>query len=324
MEYTHVIVGGTFDALHRGHEALLARAFAVGNHVTIGITSDAYCAAHKPSVVHAYSVRKDAVMAFLTAHGYATRASLVPLDTPFEPAASDASYDAIVVSSETRVRAEEINRMREQKGIPLLSILEVPLVPSFDGMPISSSRIRRGEVTRDGDKMLPESLRPSLAKPLGTLLSGEQITMSLHSHKDRIIVTVGDKTTYTAVSEGIIPSLAIIDGKVERHPFTDLDAWVSQHFVQSVTSGPGFIAQEAVAAVVLWAKDPKSPVVLQVTGEDDLLAIPAVLEAPLGSIVYYGQPKGDLGEGVVCIEVTKEKKQEVQALYRQFLQRDTL
>jgi len=41
-----------------------------------------------------------------------------------------------------------------------------------------------------------------------------------------------------------------------------------------------------------------------VCGEEDLATIPAVVYAPIGSIVIYGQPK----EGVVLIKVTPETK----------------
>ena len=41
-----------------------------------------------------------------------------------------------------------------------------------------------------------------------------------------------------------------------------------------------------------------------VEGEEDLLAIPAVTKAPLGSIVYYGQPK----VGVVMVAVDEEAR----------------
>ena len=47
-----------------------------------------------------------------------------------------------------------------------------------------------------------------------------------------------------------------------------------------------------------------------INGEEDLLALPAVLFAPEGSFVVYGQPK----EGVVVIKVTAEKKAEVKLI----------
>ena len=37
---TKAAVAGTFDILHDGHKALLARAFEVGDTVVVGITSD--------------------------------------------------------------------------------------------------------------------------------------------------------------------------------------------------------------------------------------------------------------------------------------------
>ena len=42
MKYRTVATGGTFDHLHRGHLALLARSFEVGDRVVIGVTSDAF------------------------------------------------------------------------------------------------------------------------------------------------------------------------------------------------------------------------------------------------------------------------------------------
>jgi len=44
-----------------------------------------------------------------------------------------------------------------------------------------------------------------------------------------------------------------------------------------------------------------------VRGEEDLAALPAILLAPEGSVVLYGQPD----EGVVFVSITKSKKEEI-------------
>ena len=37
-----VVVGGTFEYMHKGHMALLKKAFDIGDFVYIGLTSDSY------------------------------------------------------------------------------------------------------------------------------------------------------------------------------------------------------------------------------------------------------------------------------------------
>jgi len=54
-----VMVGGTFDPLHIGHQHLLTRAFmtaGLGGHVVIGLSSDEF-ASRKQHPVRSYNVR---------------------------------------------------------------------------------------------------------------------------------------------------------------------------------------------------------------------------------------------------------------------------
>ena len=49
-----------------------------------------------------------------------------------------------------------------------------------------------------------------------------------------------------------------------------------------------------------------------IEGEEDLLTIPAVMEAPLGAVVFYGQPL----EGVVAVRVDEESKAGARAILK--------
>lgn len=302
-----VCVGGTFDGLHRGHEALLERAFTEGNRVLIGVTSDEYVKAHKRGAIRAYDVRKNELIGWLTRHGYVHRATIVPIDDPFEPAASDPSLDALIVSDESIGNGEELNRRRVARGLTPLVLLVVPLVPAEDLVPISSTRMRAGEIDRTGRLMMPESLRIDLLKPLGRI-----IFSFARGPLAKLIISVGDVTTKTALESGITPYLMIIDNKVGREAFVDLMPMIQKRGfrIQTVASGPGFISREANRLIQTFPTG-----VIEVQGEEDLLALPAILAAPYGSVVYYGQPD----KGIVEVIVTEEKKKKVRRILSGFI-----
>ena len=143
-----VCIGGTFDILHAGHMALLKKAFEIGSIVYIGLSSDEFVR-KSGKEAKPYEERKKALEEFLSSKGWKSKAFISPLDsvygtTPFE------DFDAIVVSPETVERAREINDIRRRNGLKELKIYVVPFVLANDGIPISSSRIKNGEI--DGRK----------------------------------------------------------------------------------------------------------------------------------------------------------------------------
>ena len=76
---------------------------------------------------------------------------VVPLEDPYGTTIYDANFEAIVVSEETEPTAIEINEIRVSKGMKPLDIVVVSFVLAYDGIPISSTRIRSGEINKNGD-----------------------------------------------------------------------------------------------------------------------------------------------------------------------------
>jgi len=150
-KYRVVAVGGTFDILHDGHKALLRMAFRTGKSVLIGLSTNRLTQVMRKKHAPApYRDRYRALSRFLEEEGVADRTKIVPLNDPHGVAATDSSIEALVVSGETRARGMEINQIRRSNGLRLLDLVEVDLILAQNGKPISSSRIRAGEITVDG------------------------------------------------------------------------------------------------------------------------------------------------------------------------------
>ena len=151
-KFKRVVVGGTFDCLHDGHVAFLTKAFEIGDRVLIGICSDEMQGLlQKDSAgILPLGVRMRVIKKFLRVRGWLKRAELVTISDPMGPAVEEAGLEAIVVSPETRKRAEEINGIRRSRGLAPLQIVEIPFTLAEDGKPISSIRIRYGEIDPHG------------------------------------------------------------------------------------------------------------------------------------------------------------------------------
>lgn len=316
--HAHVILGGTFDHIHTGHRTLLGRAFAEGEKVTIGLTSDRYVERYKTKTtpIYSYEIRKEHLKSWLKNNNVLNRTTIVPIDDAYGPAIKEAGFDAIVVSDETEPVAKKINILRTKKGILPFAILVVPMVPAEDSEAISSTRIRNGEIDHEGRFILPESLRKALTKPIGMLIPDNAPIAPVSKHIP--IISVGDTTTAMLLSQGSIPTLAIIDFQARRQEFDwEEKQWrmlTKGRTTSYFASGPGFINKQVMDAIARWSENPKQTLII-IDGEEDLLVLPAILYAPLDTIVYYGQPE----QGIVQVEVTKEKKQDVQQLLSHFI-----
>lgn len=144
-KYTKVAVGGTFDKFHDGHKKLLTTAFELGEQIEIGVTSDAF--GGLKGDIDSCKERMGNLKLFFNDK---SNFRVVPLEDPFGTTIFEEDFDAIVVSEETEPNAVKINEIRVSKGMNPLDIVVVSFVLAEDGNPISSTRIRRGEINRNG------------------------------------------------------------------------------------------------------------------------------------------------------------------------------
>jgi pantetheine-phosphate adenylyltransferase len=150
-KFRKVAVGGTFDEFHKGHKVLLVKAFEIGEHVLIGLCTDEFVEKMgKPHTTASYEERLKELRAFLKALGLSDKAGIVPLNDPYGVTVTDTCIQALVVSEETEKTALKINQKRSEAQLPPLTIVTISMVPAENCKPISTTRIREGEIDREG------------------------------------------------------------------------------------------------------------------------------------------------------------------------------
>ncbi len=156
-KYVKVAVGGTFDELHRGHKTLLTKAFELGQNVVIGLSSDELVSKlGKPHLTASFEDRQQGLRIWLEDQGVLDRAEIVSLFDPFGSTLKDPKIQALIVSEETKPTAIKINERRKKADLNTLEIISITMVPSQNCGPISTTRIRRGEMDREG-RLLKET-----------------------------------------------------------------------------------------------------------------------------------------------------------------------
>lgn len=137
--------------IHKGHLALLQRAFDVGDSVIIGVTSDKFASELGKKIRNDYDVRvanlKQVLQSFFPNRNY----DIKQLNEDFGPALYTKDVEALVASKETEGKGAILNKQRGERGLPPVDVVTVELVLSKDGKRISSTRIRSGEIDSEGN-----------------------------------------------------------------------------------------------------------------------------------------------------------------------------
>jgi len=155
---------------------------------------------------------------------------------------------------------------------------------------------------------LPDDLRSAFKEPLGPVYTDPQVLLE---DAGSPLIAVGDIVTYHFERVGVQPDVVLVDGRTKRREIEDevretVDALPNRI---EVANPAGTLSAELLDALVN-ALDRTEPTTVVVDGEEDLAAVPAVLAAPVGASVVYGQPD----EGMVDVRVTEERQTEFRDL----------
>lgn len=149
--------------------------------------------------------------------------------------------------------------------------------------------------------VLPEELRSELKEPFGPVTSGP-LSGELGEGP---ISTVGDVVTKDALDEGILPQLMVIDGKTQRTEESPVPDFPDELHTVPVENPAGKIT-DALWQAIATAYASSTCTLIEVDGEEDLAALPAIVHAPEGANVLYGQP--DEGAVIVTVDqITRER-----------------
>jgi hypothetical protein len=155
---------------------------------------------------------------------------------------------------------------------------------------------------------LPESARAAFKEPLGPIFHD---AVSLLESAGSPLVAVGDVVTYHLVDAGVVPHVAVVDGVTEREPVSeDVQRGVPDADREVTVENPAGALTEALLETLGEAIAAEHTTLVRVEGEEDLAVLPAMLLAPTDASVVYGQP----GEGMVRVDVTPERREQVREL----------
>ena len=169
--------------------------------------------------------------------------------------------------------------------------------------------------------LLSDDLRSSLKEPLGRLYKGNGQECVKAMEKELLsakkVVAVGDMTAFYLLKASIVPDLLVVDNKTKRMPVSDhiIEMLDHESYKTVMVRNPAATITKDLIDQIRESLQGTNHVKIVVEGEEDLATLPAILYAPMGSVVVYGQPN----EGSVLVDVTAERKLHIEEFMKRMI-----
>jgi len=160
--------------------------------------------------------------------------------------------------------------------------------------------------------VLPKKLRKKLSEPWGKIIQEVPIMK-----RDFPIITIGDVTTKAFLKKTVVPNVAIIDHRVNRKALMKTEYINEEMFSTSyfIPNPEGQLTGRLCQVVSrIDYTNLRRNILIQVQGEEDLATLICILNAPIGSNLFYGQPD----QGMCHIVLDKEIKYKAEDIFAQF------
>ena len=306
------LVGGTFDFFHIGHQKLINSCLKNCDFLEIWVLSDDITQEKDPRI-SSWKERCDLIKQNLSSE-QSSRVTFHELLDDYGVAISHKNATKIFCTSETFPTCQIINEKRLKRGLEPLSIISVSHELSKDGRIISSSRIRNGDINRDGEVWiknkyidsnlyLTKEVESMLKEPFGKLFEGPgddhsiAITDAINFLEDfhSPIIGVGDVTVRALQNIDQNVSIGIIDEKTKRvkwEGYKEINQSLFDNIIQC-TNPPGILTKSLFdcckKAISNWVNKSQTTLII-VDGEEDLAPLFLHIVAPIKSAIIYGQP----------------------------------
>jgi pantetheine-phosphate adenylyltransferase len=143
--------------MHEGHKQLLRTASNCTGYLVVGLTTDHYldqCSGKElRELIPGYGERHERLKAYIeTIRRPGDSFRILPVEGPVDDCSSCrfGQYTRAIFTGEEPAKVSAINTRRRASGLYEVRIEIVPRTLTQDGQRISSTRIRRGEITPEG------------------------------------------------------------------------------------------------------------------------------------------------------------------------------